>query len=259
MKEFYYPINPFTQEYYNQEKDWFVSRCKQIKNKRVSIEYKTLCGEMDGFLYHGNFYIEEVPVFKIDGEVWMSITPMEIESHYIPIENAMGRVGVAGLGLGYYVQRILEKESVDEVVVYELSQDVIDLYLENFGTHPKLTIVHGDVFEKCKNEHFHWFYNDIYLYRFEDQAFDDMATLIGDNLIEDYHFWTLEGYVLSAIQKGKIANRIVPFVWRSRYYPFIQALFEEKKDSVLDYLDSDESIELIEKFTNTVKEWGIGV
>jgi hypothetical protein len=255
FKELAYPINPFTTDYYNQEKDWFISRCSQIKNNRITIKYKTINGRIDGYLYRDLVYIENVPVFQIDGKTWMSITPMEVESHYIPIFCAQGRVGVAGLGLGYYVQRILDKPEVDEVDVYEIDQDVINTYLQIFGTHPKLTIIKGDVLKLCKNQDFDWFYNDIYQFRFDDKAFEDMTILEGNNIIADYHFWTLEAFILSAIQNGKSVNKIIPYMWKMRYYPFIQTLLEEKQGLVEDYLNTDESIQLIENYVNSIKEW----
>lgn len=255
MQKFMYNTNPFTEEYYKKEKEWFASKCSQIKNTRVSIERQTVQGRVDGFLYKDYVHIEDVPIFKIDGEVWMSITPMEVESHFIPIHCAQGRVGVAGLGLGYYTQRILDKESVEEVVVYELNQEVIDVYLQNFGTHPKLTIIQGNVLEVCKNEEFDWFYNDIYQFRFDDKAFEDMGTLQQNNVIADYHFWTQEGYILSAIQEGEIANSIIPFSWRMRYYPFIAALTLEKEGFLEDYLEPKECLSLIEKYIEENKEW----
>ena len=98
-------------------------------------------------------------------------------------------------------------------------------------------------------------YLPYYQYRFEDEAFVDMATLEGNNIIGDYHFWTLEGYILSALQKGKIAKSIIPFHWRNRYFPFIQALIDEHKDFVVDYLFPDESLDLISEYVRVTSEW----
>lgn len=242
-----YDINPFERTYYEQEKEWFLSKCKEVKTDRLSIEYKDIHGRLDGFLYMDFLELKNVPIFYIDGKVWMSITPMEVESHYIPIECASGNVGVAGLGLGYYVQRILDKEDVDAVTVYELDQDVIDLYLELFGDHPKLTIVQGDVLETCKNGEFNWFYNDIYANMCEDVAFEHMKILLDNNYIEDYHFWTMEAYALGVIGEGDTSS--LPFSWRVRFIPFLRMLLESKGNLAQYYVSGDTAIELIENFT----------
>lgn len=44
------------------------------------------------------------------------------------IQLAHGRVGTAGLRLGYFVQRVLEKPEVECVMVYALNDDVLQLY-----------------------------------------------------------------------------------------------------------------------------------
>ena len=59
--------------------------------------------------------------------IWMRISPIEIESSYMFIKYAKGKVGVVGLGLGYVVQELAKKSSVDEIIVYEMEKDVIDL------------------------------------------------------------------------------------------------------------------------------------
>jgi hypothetical protein len=62
--------------------------------------------------------LRNVPVLRLNGELWMSLTPMEVQSAFMPIHLAHGRVGTAGLGFGYFVQRVLQKSNVDRVVVY---------------------------------------------------------------------------------------------------------------------------------------------
>ena len=249
-----YDINPFEQSYYEQEKNWFLNKCKEVKTERLQIEYKNIQGRLSGFMYQDFVDLKDVPVFYIDGKVWMSITPMEVESHFIPIDCALGTVGVAGLGIGYYVQRILEKEDVDSVTVFELDQDVIDLYLEVFGDHPKLSIIQGDVLETCKDHEFDWFYNDIYGEMFEDSAFEHMKTLKNNNYIVDYHFWTMEGYVLAILNEG---SRHMPSDWKMRYIPFIIMLLETKNDFANSIIDGEVAAGLINEYTQWEESVGI--
>lgn len=237
-----YDINPFESAYFEQEKKWFLNKCKEIKTERLEIRIRNIYGRLTGFMYQDFVDLKDIPVFYIDQKVWMSITPMEVESHFIPIECAEGTVGVAGLGLGYYVQRILEKESVDSVTVFELDPDVIDLYLEMFGPHPKLTIIQGDVLETCKNEEFNWFYNDIYANMCDPKAFDDMKILKANNYIDDYHFWTMEAFMLAHLNGG---SRNLPFRWRLLYVPFITLMLNTKEGLAEVVIDDEEATELI--------------
>ena len=59
--------------------------------------------------------------------VWMSTSPMERESQSHHVFAAHGRVLVGGLGLGAVLWSLLEKSSVEEVVVVERDEKVIAL------------------------------------------------------------------------------------------------------------------------------------
>lgn len=113
----------------------------------------------------------------IDGKLMMSDTAMERITNRDFIDNAKGRVLIAGLGIGLIVQAILDKETVSEVVVIEKYQDVIDLVADKFK-HPKLKIVCADIFEYelPKNEKFDTIYFDIWADCDEDNL-QEMKTL----------------------------------------------------------------------------------
>lgn len=61
------------------------------------------------------------------GTVVMSDTPNEIDDLREAIRRAHGRILVNGLGLGVYVNIILNRPKVEHVTVVEISQNVIDL------------------------------------------------------------------------------------------------------------------------------------
>ena len=82
----------------------------------------------------------------VNGKLMMSDTTMERISNLDFINNAKGRVMIAGLGIGLILEAILNKEEVSEVVVIEKYQDVIDL-VEPIYQHPKLKIICADIFE----------------------------------------------------------------------------------------------------------------
>lgn len=61
-------------------------------------------------------------------EVWMSLTPMEVFTLRPGIYKARGKVVVAGLGLGWFLKKVHDRESVDEVVLIEKDRDLLDWY-----------------------------------------------------------------------------------------------------------------------------------
>ena len=62
------------------------------------------------------------------GKVWMSLTPMELESQAMHAFYARGTVVVAGLGMGMLLYNIARKPEVKHVVVIEKDPDVIELF-----------------------------------------------------------------------------------------------------------------------------------
>lgn len=113
----------------------------------------------------------------VDGMLMMSDTPMERLTNVDFIENAKGKVLIAGLGVGLILQAILDKEDVEEVYVVEKYQDVIDLVASRFS-HPKLKVVCCDIFhfDISKDEKFDTIYFDIWADINEDNL-DEMRTL----------------------------------------------------------------------------------
>lgn len=219
-------MNPFTREYHESEIA-ALNLKESVKYENIELKIvEEVSGRVDGYMYRDFIVgLENVPVLYINGRIWMSLTPMEIESHYMPIKLAKGRVGVAGLGLGYYVQRILDKEEVDEVIVYEIDQNIINFYYQNFGGHEKLTILKKDVRE-LKDEKFDFFYADIYPNQLADEAIPDMALLTKNNDIKVYHYWCLEHMLLEIMNEGYRDD--LPFVWIDRYEMFLSDFMVEK-------------------------------
>lgn len=87
------------------------------------IEFKG--GRMDGYLEQ-RYLSEHFDVARLarNGNTWMSITPMELESHITHVLEATGDVLVGGLGMGYYITQIVSKPDVKSVVVIEKDMEV---------------------------------------------------------------------------------------------------------------------------------------
>src|SRR4051812_21920268 len=88
-----------------------------------------------------------------DGETWMSISPLEIESEEIGIRAGRGHVLILGLGLGWAAAATAALPAVTRVTVVERDTEVIALHrtLDIFSqlepeAREKLEIVEADAF-----------------------------------------------------------------------------------------------------------------
>ena len=97
----------------------------------------------------------EFPAVLEDGNEWMTLTPVDLDTSDEAIERAHGRVVTFGLGLGYYAYMVSEKQSVESITVVEKSQDVIALFkqyiLPQFSHPEKVNIVNADAFEYAES------------------------------------------------------------------------------------------------------------
>jgi hypothetical protein len=86
-----------------------------------------------------------------DGNEWMTLTPVDLDTSDEAIEKAHGRVVTFGLGLGYYAYMVSCKDNVESITVVEKSEDVISLFKEyilpQFSHPEKVHIVNADAFE----------------------------------------------------------------------------------------------------------------
>lgn len=85
------------------------------------------------------------------GREWMTVTPNEINTMEHPISTAHGNVLTFGLGLGYYVYMVAEKDNVATVTAVERDRDVIKLFsdviLPQIPNRNKIKLICADAFE----------------------------------------------------------------------------------------------------------------
>ncbi len=187
---------PYALNYCEDKIKEYKEKIKENKKGDFIIKYSDK-KHFDGYLYENEEVVSEAPIELFEGDkLWMRISPHEIQGAYESIKRAKGRVGVLGLGLGYFVQEICKKENVEEVLVYETSEEIIDLYLENFGENPKIKIIKGDGF-KAKKESFDFFYSDIYEYKITKKVVEDYVKLTNLHNIKEYSFFGVENFILS--------------------------------------------------------------
>lgn len=112
----------------------------------------------------------DYPVILNKNQVWMSVTPHEINTMRESIENAKGDVVTFGLGLGYYAYMVSLKKEVKSVTVIEKDERVIDLFnrhiLPQFKNRDKIRIIHADAFsyieKKANDKDYDHAFIDIY-------------------------------------------------------------------------------------------------
>lgn len=98
------------------------------------------------------FFDEEFrfPAVLEDGNEWMTLTPIDVDTVTKAIEEASGNVITFGLGLGYYTYMVSRKESVKKVTVIEKNPDVIklfyDMILPRFEDPSKIEVINADAF-----------------------------------------------------------------------------------------------------------------
>lgn len=154
-------------------------------------------GIIKGYMYEIEDEInEDILELHINNNICMKLTQLEVESSYMPIKMAKGKVGIVGLGLGYVVQEMAKKKEVKEIIVYEINQDVIDLYNSSFKKNKKIKILCEDAF-KAESDNFDFFYVDIYEYELSKKVVEDYIALNNLHKIEEYTFWGMEHFLLS--------------------------------------------------------------
>ena len=231
-------------------------------NKKINKEklggYEIKCvdglqGIVQGYLYEKEDEIN-VEILELHGpdHIWMRLTPLEIQASYFAIEMARGKVGVVGLGLGYVVQEMAKKEEVDEIVVYEISEEVIELYRGNFGENKKIKIICGDAFE-APGRSFDFFYADIYEYKITSQIVDDYKKFNELHNIEVYSFFGMEHFLLSC-SYNEIVWVYIPEEWMESSQNAFRAIQESE---LLDYyIKLDENIvsQVLEEFKSVLND-----
>lgn len=213
----------------------------EIKKINNNSEY------IDGYMYRKKDRIN-LNVLELHGpdNIWMRISPIEIESSYMFIRHAKGRVGVVGLGLGYVVQELAKKPDIDEVVVYEIEKDIIDLYYLNFKANKKIKIINQDAF-KAEGKEFDYFYVDIYEYKFDYRVVEDYEKFNNIHKINEYLFWGMEHFLLSC-RYEEIVWVYIPELWMEMSKKIFSALQEAELLKYYRQLDENLVSKVLSRF-----------
>lgn len=148
------------------------------------------------------------PAILENGNEWMTLTPVDLDTCEEAIAAAHGRVVTFGLGLGYYAYMASEKPEVDEVTVVELSADVISLFerhiLPKIPGRRKIKIVNADAFEYAEGvmpeEKFDFAFVDTWRDASDGApAYEKMKALERLNPHTRFMYW-IENFLISRIR-----------------------------------------------------------
>jgi len=208
--------NPFTNQYVREEADFY--NLKDYDQDGIVLTSGSPMGVLDDYL-NRHFATGKllVPVLRIDGVLWMSLTRMECQSQHLPILYSNGNVGTVGLGLGHYALRTMAKPSVTKLTVFEKDERIINFFTNSFSNREgfnKLEIIHGDGRETCQGYEFDFLYVDIYPTCLGDEVISDIELFMSENIFYnwplDYHFWGIERVLLEAINENILSSEDLP-------------------------------------------------
>jgi hypothetical protein len=127
----------------------------------------------------------DIPILsKINDDrlrTWMSLTPNEVITLRSHVRRARGTVGIAGLGMGWFARRVLERKVVQHVTIVEKDPQIIKYFgglLSEFGD--RVDFVAGDAYNH------NWDDYDVTLWdiweKIGDSAWDSRFLKIRDRL-----------------------------------------------------------------------------
>lgn len=247
-------MKPFDREYVL---DKIQEYNNKIKNNKIGdFEIKSidgLQGVIQEYLHskEGNLDVRILELHAPE-HIWMRLTPLEIEASYFAIKMAKGKVGVVGLGLGYAVEEMAKKPEVKEITVYEISQEVVDLYYSNFPKNPKINVVCCNAYE-AESKEFDFFYADIYEYKITSQIVEDYKKFNELHKIEEYSFFGMEHFLLSC-SYTEIVWVYIPENWMESSRRAFEAIQESNLLPYYEKLDDNLVSQVLEQFKEVLND-----
>jgi hypothetical protein len=134
-----------------------------------------------------------------NAEVWMSMTPMEVESQEIGIAAARGHTVVLGLGMGWATANLALNPAVERVTVIERDPDIVAL-VDALGIFAQLPDAAQRKIEMVVDDALTWrpdmpidsLQADIWLKAAEPQKWDDVRRMCDNIRPASLYFWGQE-------------------------------------------------------------------
>jgi hypothetical protein len=202
-------VNPFTNEFVKGEIEFMqydVPDSGKIEYRGLTLKFAEIRGRCDDYL-NKNMRFDDwlTPIMFIDGELWMSLSSMEIQSAFFGWWGMNGDVAMLGLGTGYTALKCSSNPDVDRVVVYEQDERMVEFFQHLHSNHPnygKLEFVIGDARETFKDKSFDCVFADIYQTMLCDEVVTDIDLFHEQNkYIGWYRFWAQELVQLIALNE----------------------------------------------------------
>lgn len=154
------------------------------------------------------YFPSQVPYLSLSykNEIWMCITPNEIETMQPAIAKAKGNVLVMGLGLGYYPYMVSLKEEVKDIYIVEIDKTIIALFnkclLPHFPHPEKIHIYYDDALRYLKNtdKTFDTTFVDLWHNPFDALPIYQKVRRLEEKHISQYSYW-LETSILALARR----------------------------------------------------------
>ncbi len=154
--------------------------------------------------------ITSLPALLRGGDVWMSLTPVEMESQEIGIALSHGHVVVMGMGMGWAAMVAALRDEVTRVTVVERDGDVLAIHreLDLFAQLPeearaKLEIVQADALEWRPDTPVDLLMPDIWLPLVSDGRVEEVRRMQANVQAEAIYFW---GQELEIARHARVAG-----------------------------------------------------
>lgn len=154
------------------------------------------------------------PAVLEDGNEWMTLTPVDLDTCDDAIDAAHGKVVTFGLGLGYYAYMVSLKETVESITVVEKSEKVIELFREyilpQFSHPEKVRIINADAFEYAEHDMPQENYDYAFVDTWRDASdgapmYKKMKPLEALNPNTEFSYW-IENFLISNIRAEKLVE-----------------------------------------------------
>lgn len=156
----------------------------------------------------------EFPAVLEDGNEWMTLTPVDLDTSEEAIKRSRGKVVTFGLGLGYFAYMASLKDEVESVTVVEKSEKVIELFtkyvLPQFSHPEKIKIVNADAFEYAEhtmpNERFDFAFVDTWRDASDGAPmYERMKKLEHLSQDTEFSYW-IENFLISNIRARRFVD-----------------------------------------------------
>ncbi len=146
-----------------------------------------------------------------DGNTWMSMTPMELESQEIGVRLAHGHVAIFGMGMGWAAAVSALRDEVSAVTVVERDEKVLAMHreLDMFSQLPpaaqaKIRVVQGDAYEWRPDAPVDLLMPDIWLPLMSDGRVAEVRRMQANVQAKEVYFW---GQEMEVARHARAAGR----------------------------------------------------